>query len=233
MSKLISVENLKKTFEIGGADDIEVLKGVDMEVSSGEFISIMGASGSGKSTLLNILSSIEVPTSGTVLINGIDLSVADEKILVDTRRFTTSIIYQDFNLLPYLTTLENVMFPQLLLGKDENSVREKALDLLEKVELREYAQKLPDDLSGGQRQRVGIARALSNNPKVIFADEPTGNLDTKTGETIMQLFRDLVSEGLSIIMVTHNIQLSKKSDKILILKEGLLHREEEVKQEEI
>jgi putative ABC transport system ATP-binding protein len=125
------------------------------------------------------------------------------------------------------------MFPQLLLGKDENSVKERALDLLEKVELRDYAQKHPDDLSGGQRQRVGIARALSNDPKVIFADEPTGNLDTKTGEIIMQLFRDLVSEGLSIIMVTHNIQLSKKSDKILILKEGLLHREEELKQEEI
>ncbi|MHA2105919.1 MAG: ATP-binding cassette domain-containing protein, partial [Candidatus Hodarchaeales archaeon] len=120
MSELISVEKLKKTFKIPGAEDIEVLKGVDMKVSSGEFISIMGASGSGKSTLLNILSSIEVPTSGTVLINGIDLSAADEKILVDTRRFTTSIIYQDFNLLPYLTTLENVMFPQLLLGKDEN-----------------------------------------------------------------------------------------------------------------
>jgi putative ABC transport system ATP-binding protein len=233
MSELISVENLKKTFRISGAEDIEVLKGINMKVTSGEFISIMGASGSGKSTLLNILSSIEVPTSGTVLIDGIDLSQADEKTLVNTRRFTTSIIYQDFNLLPYLTTLENVMFPQLLLGKDENSVKEKALNLLEKVELRDYAQKHPDDLSGGQRQRVGIARALSNDPKVIFADEPTGNLDTKTGEVIMQLFRDLVIEGLSIIMVTHNIQLSKKSDKILILKEGLLHREEEVEQEEI
>ena len=227
MSLLIEVKDLHKTFKIPGGDDINVLKGIDLKVNTGEFIAVMGASGSGKSTLLNILSSIEVSTSGLVTIDGLDLSQADEKTLVQARRHTTSIIYQDFNLLPYLSALENVMFPMILSGIDEDTASEKAMKILERVELAEYAKQRPDDLSGGQRQRVGIARALANDPKVIFADEPTGNLDSKTGETVMTLFRELVTEGLSIIMVTHDVQLSKKSDKILILQDGTLHREEE------
>ena len=231
MSELILVEKLKKTFKIPGGEDIEVLKGIDVEFSTGQFISIMGASGSGKSTFLNILSSIEDATSGIVKLDGVNLAEAKEDVLVETRRFKSSIIYQDFNLLPYMSALDNVMFPMLLTGVDEKTAEKRALELLRKVELGDYANKKPDDLSGGQRQRVAIARALINKPKVILADEPTGNLDTKTGETIIKLFRDLVREGLTIIMVTHNIQLSKKSDKILILKDGILHHEEELMEE--
>jgi putative ABC transport system ATP-binding protein len=231
LSAIIQVNDLHKTFHISGGDDIDVLKGIDFKVDAGEFIAIMGASGSGKSTLLNILSSIEVPSKGSVIIDETDLSKADEATLVQTRRFSSSIIYQDFNLLPYLTASENVMFPMLLAGRNESSAKERAFDLLKRVNLADQAKQRPDDLSGGQNQRVAIARALANNPKIILADEPTGNLDSKTGDIIIHLFRELVNEGLTIIMVTHDIQLSKKTDKILILKDGILHREEDVMEE--
>jgi putative ABC transport system ATP-binding protein len=222
---LVEVEKLYKTFKIPG-EDIEVLKGISLSVKEGEFIAIMGASGSGKSTLLNILSSIEEATSGTVLLDG-EKTTKDN--VVDIRRHKTSIIYQDFNNLAYLSALENVMFPMTLAGINIEVAKNEAKKLLEKVKLGHRVNHIPDDLSGGEQQRVAIARALANNPKLMLADEPTGNLDSKTGDTIIDLFRSLVQEqNIAIIMVTHDIQTAKKTDRILILREGTLHREEEI-----
>ncbi|MHA1945164.1 MAG: ABC transporter ATP-binding protein [Candidatus Hodarchaeales archaeon] len=225
---IVEVTDLKKTFKIPG-EDIEVLKGISLSVERGEFIAIMGASGSGKSTLLNILSSIEDITSGNVLIDGEMTSKENE---VEIRRHKTSIIFQDFNNLAYLSAEENVMFPMVLAGKELEAARSSAQKLLEKVQLGHRTTHIPDDLSGGEQQRVAIARALANNPKLILADEPTGNLDTKTGDSIIELFRSLVKEQkITIIMVTHDIQTAKKTDRILILRDGKLHREEDVLEE--
>lgn len=221
---IVEVTDLYKTFKIPG-EDIEVLKGISLTVKEGEFVAIMGSSGSGKSTLLNILSSIEEATSGYVLLDG---EKTTRENVVDIRRYKTSIIYQDFNNLVHLSALENVMFPMMLAGKSLEDAREKAKELLEKVQLGHRVNHIPDDLSGGEQQRVAIARALANNPKLILADEPTGNLDTKTGGTIIELFRSLVEQNIAIIIVTHDLQTAKKTDRILILQEGKLHREEDV-----
>jgi ABC-type lipoprotein export system ATPase subunit len=222
---IVEVTDVHKTFEIPG-EDIKVLKGISLSVAKGEFVAIMGASGSGKSTLLNILSSIEEVTSGNVLIDG---EISTKENLVEIRRHKTSIIYQDFNNLAYLSAIENVMFPMMLAGKELEAARSTAQKLLEKVHLAHRADHIPDDLSGGEQQRVSIARALANNPQLILADEPTGNLDTKTGDSIIELFRSLVQEqNIAIIMVTHDIQVAKKTDRILILRDGKLHREEDV-----
>ena len=222
---IVEVTDLHKTFKIPG-EDIQVLKGISLSVEQGEFVAIMGASGSGKSTLLNILSSIEEITSGNVLIDG---EISTKENLVKIRRHKTSIIYQDFNNLAYLSALENIMFPMMLAGKELEVARSAAHKLLVKVHLGHRADHIPDDLSGGEQQRVSIARALANNPQLILADEPTGNLDTKTGNSIIELFRSLVQEqNIAIIMVTHDIQVAKKTDRILILRDGKLHREEDV-----
>lgn len=221
--------NVYKTFKVPHGEDIEVLRGIDLRVKQGEFVAIMGPSGSGKSTLLNILASIEDYNSGTVLIDGTDLVEAD---IVTTRRFKTSIIYQDFNLLNYLSAVENVMVPLILTGVPEIEARERALALLKDVNLEYRANHAPDDLSGGEQQRVAIARAMANNPKVILADEPTGNLDSKTGELIIDIFRKIISDKkVSIILVTHDISIAKRTDRILILRDGFLHREEELFEE--
>ncbi|MHA1975381.1 MAG: ABC transporter ATP-binding protein [Candidatus Hodarchaeales archaeon] len=222
---IVECTDLYKTFKIPG-EDIQVLKGISLSVEEGEFVAIMGASGSGKSTLLNILSSIEELTSGNVLIDGETIT---KENVVDIRRYKTSIIYQDFNNLAYLNASENVMFPMVLTGMELETARSAAQKLLEKVQLGHRTDHIPDDLSGGEQQRVAIARALANNPKLILADEPTGNLDTKTGNSIIDLFRSLVQEQkLTIIMVTHDIQTAKKTDRILILRDGKLFREEDV-----
>lgn len=232
MNEIIEVSNLFKTFKIPRSDDIEVLKGITLKVKPGEFIAIMGPSGSGKSTLLNILSSIEDITEGQVLIVGEDLSDANEKTLVKTRRHLTSIVYQDFNLLAYLTALENVMFPMMLAGVKEKEARQKALKLLKRVHLEHRIDHSPDDLSGGEKQRVSIARSLANEPKILLADEPTGNLDTKTGDSIIELFQEIIQDtNCSVIMVSHDLQVAKKADRILILRDGTLHREEDVMEE--
>jgi len=229
MSNIVEMIDLTKAFNITRRERVEVLRGVTLEVAEGEFIAIMGPSGSGKSTLLNILASIERPTSGRVLIDGEDHFRASEKQLVHARRKKTSIIYQDFNLLPYLTAIENVMFPMMLSGAKERDATKKAMDLLRKVQLDHRANHTPDDLSGGEQQRVAIARALANDPKVLLADEPTGNLDTVTGSNIIDLFRELVHEKhITVIMVTHDLRIAGKTDRILILRDGTLHREEEI-----
>ncbi|MFX0171925.1 MAG: ABC transporter ATP-binding protein [Candidatus Hodarchaeota archaeon] len=226
---IVEVSNLYKTFKIPRGDDINVLQGIDLEVTKGEFLAIMGPSGSGKSTLLNILSSIEEFDSGSVIIDGENLSRAN---LVKTRRYKTSIIYQDFNLLPYLTSIENIMFSMMISGVSEKEARKRAMELLKQVHLEHRIDHTPDDLSGGEQQRVAIARALANNPRLILADEPTGNLDTKTGNIIIDLFKEIIKERqISIILVTHDLQVAKQTDRILILREGKLHLEEDILEE--
>jgi putative ABC transport system ATP-binding protein len=223
---LVKVENLHKTFKIPRGDNIEVLKGISLQAGEGEFISIMGPSGSGKSTLLNILASIEDYEKGEVIIDEKNLIEVNS---IDSRRYLTSIIYQDFNLLPYLTAVENVMFPLMISGEDEVIAKEKAEKLLFKVGLNKRMNHTPDDLSGGEQQRVAIARAMSNGPKVLLADEPTGNLDSKTGDAIIELFKEIITEqNISVILVTHDYGIARKTDRILILREGTLHREEDV-----
>jgi putative ABC transport system ATP-binding protein len=223
---LINVENLHKTFKITRGDDIEVLKGISLQAGRGEFIAIMGPSGSGKSTLLNILASIEDYEAGKVVIDERNLQKVNA---IDTRRYTTSMIFQDFNLLPYLTAVENVMFPMMISGEKEVIAKEKATELLSKMKLINRMNHIPDDLSGGEQQRVAIARAMANGPKVLLADEPTGNLDSKTGDKIIDLFKAIIKEqNLSIILVTHDFGIARKTDRILILREGILHREEDV-----
>ncbi len=226
---LVDVTQLFKTFKIPRGEDIEVLKGISLQVHPGEFITIMGPSGSGKSTLLNILASIEDFDEGQVVINERNLKEVD---LIESRRFTTSIIYQDFNLLPYLSAIENVMFPMLISGQDEKIARERAIDLLQRVELIDRLYHTPDDLSGGEQQRVAIARAMANEPKLLLADEPTGNLDSKTGDSIITLFSEIITENnVSVILVTHDYGIARKTDRILILREGKLHREEDILEE--
>lgn len=225
---VIEVKGLYKTFEISRGADIEVLRGINLKVAEKEFVTIMGPSGSGKSTLLNILSSIEEYNQGNVLIDGIDLSKAN---LIETRRHKTSIIYQDFNLLPYLSAVENVMVPMVLVGVPEAEARVRGMKLLQQVHMEHRAGHSPDDLSGGEQQRTAIARALANNPKVLLADEPTGNLDTKTGDLIINLFKVIIEQGISVVLVTHDLSVAKQTDRILILREGRLHKEEDVLEE--
>jgi putative ABC transport system ATP-binding protein len=226
---ILEIKDLYKTFFIPRADDIEVLKGISMNAESGEFIAIMGPSGSGKSTLLNIIASIEEITDGTVIIDQNNLSQAN---LVENRRHITSLIFQDFNLLPHLSAVENVMFPMMLVGIEAPEAKKNALDLLARVSLDHRADHTPDDLSGGEQQRVGIARALANSPRILLADEPTGNLDTKTGERIIQLFRDIAEhQRITVLMVTHDLAMAKQADRILVLREGKLHQEHELFEE--
>ena len=225
MSIIIDVKDLVKTFKVG-SEPIEVLKGLTLQVRKGEFIAIMGPSGSGKSTLLNILASIEDITRGHLFIDDKDISRTN---LVEMRRHKTSIIYQDFNLLPYLSAIENIMFPMMLCGVKENDARKRALVLLERVHMSHRSSHTPDDLSGGEKQRVAVARSLANNPRILLADEPTGDLDSKTGDSIIELFKEIVRDhAVTIIIVTHDIKIAQKTDRILILREGVLHHETDI-----
>ena len=218
--KIIEIKNLYKRY--GDSDDINViaLNNVNFNVHKGEFIAIMGPSGSGKSTLLNILSSIEEATSGTVLLDG---EKTTRENVVDIRRYKTSIIYQDFNNLAYLSALENVMFPMMLAGTSIEVAKDTAKELLEKVQLGHRINHIPDDLSGGEQQRTAIARALVHKPKIVFADEPTGDLDTKTGASIMQLLRNLnKQEKTTLLAVTHDQELIKYADRHFTMVDGRL-----------
>lgn len=225
---LLEVSNLSKHYNIHGLKEpIEVLKNVNFTIDSGEFIAVMGPSGSGKSTLLNILSSIDTPSSGTIVIDGQTIDkTTKRKIQVDNRRNKTSIVFQSFNLIEQLTALENVIIPLTLAGmKFENAIT-KATESLTQLGLGHRINHLPEDLSGGERQRVAIARAIVTNPKLILADEPTGNLDSKTGLEMIEIFKKLVKEKhITVLMVTHDPDLAKQADKIFILRNGQLMKE--------
>jgi ABC-type lipoprotein export system ATPase subunit len=213
---IISTTDLNKTF-----DALQVVKGVNLSVKIGEFISIVGKSGSGKTTLLSLLSGLESPSSGRVTLNGTEITDSSENELALFRRNTVGFIFQSFHLIPTLSAWENVALPLFPVKMSAEKRRERALELLRQMEMEHRADHRPATLSGGEKQRVAIARALINKPKVVFADEPTGNLDSATSEAIMDTLKSLHADnGLSLVMVTHDLDLAGSSDRIVRMQDG-------------
>lgn len=223
---VIQVENLVKTYHLGKVS-IPALRGISFDVAKGEFLVVMGPSGSGKTTLLNLMGAIDKPTSGRISIGGTDVTTLGEGKLTKLRRHKIGFIFQFYNLIPALTALENVELPMLTAGVPRKIASERAFQLLETVGLAERGAHLPDELSGGEQQRVAIARALANKPSVILADEPTGDLDTKTGMEVVQVLYDTSKkENATVIVVTHDPMITKKADRILQMRDGNIVEEE-------
>jgi len=216
---LIEIKNLSKIYESGG-ERVTALGGVSLNIERGEFISVMGPSGSGKSTLLTILGGLNHPTEGEVVVDEIPIYQLPLEKLADFRREYLGFIFQSFQLIPYLTVIENVMLPLAITDKSNREQLHLAGEILEKIGLDGKRKRLPDQLSGGEQERVAIARALVNSPPVLLADEPTGNLDSKTGREIMELFKSLNDEGQSIVMVTHNPESIAFSSHTIHLRDG-------------
>lgn len=216
---LIEINKLTKSYE-SGEECVMALADVDLSINRGEFISIMGPSGSGKSTLLTILGGLNHPSQGEVIVDDIPIYKLPIEKLADFRREYLGFIFQSFQLIPYLTVVENVMLPFSITRKSNKEQEKVAEEILEKVGLKLKAKRLPDQLSGGEQERVAIARALVNAPPILLADEPTGNLDTKTSKEIMDLFKGLHEEGQTIIMVTHNPENTGYSTRTIFLKDG-------------
>jgi putative ABC transport system ATP-binding protein len=227
---LIEIKNLIKNYSIG-ENDIPALKNVNLIINSGEYVAIMGPSGSGKSTLMNILGCLDTPTSGQYFFRGKDVSAFDDDALSAMRNREIGFIFQNFNLLPRLNALQNVELPLIYAGTPVADRRHRALKALERVGLKERTTHKPSELSGGQRQRVAIARALVTNPGILLADEPTGALDSKTGEDIMALFRELHDEGNTIILITHEQEIANHANRNIYIKDGEIHSDR-VKSEE-
>lgn len=217
---MVILKEIKKSYVIG-SKTIEVLKGITLEIKRGEFLSLMGPSGAGKSTLLNIIGCLDRPTSGTYLLDSIDVNTLTDNELAEIRNKKIGFVFQNFNLIPRLSAIKNVELPLLYRRVPLEERRKKALFYLQKVGLSDRADHMPSELSGGEQQRVAIARALVNNPLIILADEPTGNLDSKTGQEIMEIFSFIHKEGTTIIMVTHEIEIAKKAEKIITIKDGI------------
>jgi putative ABC transport system ATP-binding protein len=218
---LISLSGVKKIYNSNGTA-FEALRGVGLEINEGEFVSITGESGSGKSTLLSILGGIAPPTSGDVTVDTIDIYNLKGEKLADFRREYIGFVFQQFHLIPYLTALENVLLPLCITEMNKKDKDELAHEALAMVGLNQKARQLPSDLSGGEQQRVAVARALVNEPPIVLADEPTGNLDTKTGEEIFHLFEELNRTGQTVIIVTHNPALAKRTGRTIVLKDGVV-----------
>lgn len=223
---IIAVKALKKTYYSEGSPT-PVLHGIDLEIHPGEFLAIMGPSGSGKSTLMHILGFLDKPTEGEYFFEGINVSKLTDDDLATIRRERIGFVFQAFFLLPHATVLENVMLP-LIYSREGNNHREKALKALESVGLSHRVNYSPTNLSGGEKQRVAIARALVNSPSVIFADEPTGNLDTKSGMQVMDIFRNLNKAGHTIILVTHESITAQNAERIIHIRDGLVESQEKV-----
>ena len=220
MKDVLQLENVHKTYRVGEVD-VHALRGVDLKVQEGEFLAILGKSGSGKSTLLNSVGCLDKPSKGRILLEGKDIENLEESDLAQIRGKKIGFIFQNFNLISSLTALENVMLPMIFQRIDENERKIRAIELLNLVDLGDRLDHTPNQLSGGQQQRVAIARALSNNPKIILADEPTGNLDSKTEEVIMKILTKLHRiEKKTIIMITHNNKLARHAQRIINLIDG-------------
>jgi putative ABC transport system ATP-binding protein len=216
---LINITNLKKHYT-SGEETVEALRGVDITIESGEFITIMGQSGSGKSTLLSILGGMNHPTAGEVEMAGIKLYQLPGEKLADFRAQNLGFVFQSFHLIPYLTAVENVMLPLAIVSMKNSDKRAAAAAALERVGLGKKLDRLPNQLSGGEQERVAIARAIVNNPHILLADEPTGNLDSRTSEEVMALFRELNDAGQTVVMVTHNPDNGRYSDRTITLRDG-------------
>jgi len=225
MSGIIVAENLCKVYR-RGREEISALKNVNFQVDEGEFVSIIGPSGSGKTALLNVLGCLDTPTSGTLRLNGTETSGMKESELVRLRRQNIGFVFQQFYLMPTLTARENIELPLLFSRKTDN--KKRIDEVLQMVGLSDRGDHLPGQLSGGEMQRVAIGRALINDPKIILADEPTGNLDSVTSQRIFELFRELNRKGLTLVVVTHNIELARQAHKMYTLRDGRIAGCEEV-----
>ncbi len=220
MTILIELENVKKHYEMGESI-VKAVDGVAIKIEKGDFVAIMGPSGSGKSTAMNLIGSLDLPTEGAIFLDNHDIAHLDESQLAQIRGRKIGFIFQSFNLIPNLTAKENVMLPMLFQGTEKEDREARAEELLKLVDLADRTEHYPNQLSGGQQQRVAIARSLANNPEVILADEPTGNLDTKTGEKVMQILEKLHNEGKTIILITHAPDIAQQHAKTVYwLKDG-------------
>ncbi len=216
---LLELRNVSKIYHTGG-EEIRALDDVSLDLQNGEFISIIGPSGSGKSTLMHILGCLDSPSIGEVRLDGVDISMASPSQLAKVRNRTLGFVFPSFNLLPKLNVLQNVELPMVYAGMGGRQRRERALHALQQVDLAHRIKNRPNQLSGGQQQRVAIARALVNDPKIILADEPTGNLDTHTGELILNLFRELSHQGRTVILVTHNPEIAAVTPRRIEIRNG-------------
>ncbi len=219
MSNIIEVNNLTKSYKSGGSD-LVVLKNLDLSVPKGQFLSITGRSGSGKSTLLYQLGLLDHPNSGKIVIDGVDVSFIHQNARTNFRLNNLGYIFQDYALIPELTSLENVVLPLLMQGLPKKEASEKAKKSLEKIGLGDKVDNIPSQLSGGQQQRVSIARAIAHDPQIIFADEPTANLDSETSDTVLEAFLSLHKQGQTIIMVTHEKEYADLTDRVVLLSDG-------------
>ena len=223
---VIEMKNIIKSFYIGTENQLDILKGIDINVKNGEFLSIVGASGSGKSTLMNIIGALDRPTSGEYFLDGSNINELSDDELSDIRNKRIGFVFQTFNLIPRSTALKNVELPMLYAGIDKKKRIERAKELLELVDMGERMTHLPNELSGGQKQRVAIARALANDPSIILADEPTGALDSETGRLVMDLFHKVHElEGKTIVLITHNNELADETERIITVRDGKIVNE--------
>ena len=225
MSKVIELRNITRDFPLGH-EIIKVLKGINLEIERGEYVAFMGPSGSGKSTLMNLLGCLDTPTSGSYILNGNDVSKMSEDDLAEIRNKEIGFVFQTFNLLPRTTALENVALPMVYAGASKAARTERATQVLKEVGLADRMDHRPNQLSGGQRQRVAVGRALVNNPSIILADEPTGNLDSKTSLEIMHLFDEIHKAGNTVILVTHEEEVAMHAHRVIRLRDGVIESDE-------
>ncbi|HMI07076.1 MAG TPA: ABC transporter ATP-binding protein [Flavobacterium sp.] len=218
---LIKITNIKRDFVLGN-EIVYVLKGIDLEINKGEYVALMGPSGSGKSTLMNLLGCLDTPTSGSYILNGKDVSKMHDDELAEIRNKEIGFVFQTFNLLPRTTALANVALPMVYAGYSKTERNERATEVLTQVNLADRMDHQPNQLSGGQRQRVAIARALVNKPSIILADEPTGNLDSKTSVEIMNLFGEIHKNGNTVILVTHEEEIASYAHRVIRLRDGII-----------
>lgn len=223
---VVALRDVRRTYTMGD-NTVHALAGVDLEIAEGEYVAIMGPSGSGKSTLLNLLGCMDRPTSGSYLLDGRDVATMSDSELSTVRSERIGFIFQSFNLIPSLTVLENIEVPLFYAGWPARKARARSLELAERVGLGDRGSHRPTELSGGQQQRVAIARALSNNPTIVLADEPTGNLDSRTGVEIMAFLRELNQEGRTIIMVTHEDDIAAHARRVVTVRDGRIQEDRE------
>ncbi len=219
MQEVIHIEGIKKIYRLG-SQEVRALDGADITICKNEYVAIMGPSGSGKSTMMNILGCLDTPTEGTYILNGTDVSKMDDSQLAEVRNKEIGFVFQSFNLLPKYTSIENVALPLIYSGIPREEREERAREALVEVGLEERMEHKPSELSGGQRQRVAVARALINKPSIILADEPTGNLDTKTSIEVMNLFEQIYNNGNTVIVVTHEEDIAQHARRIIRLRDG-------------